>query len=119
MEIKNKTQADKAKADCKKMGTRAALVSAIGGAIPLPGVDVIADIGVLLKVLPRISKRFGLTKEQIEELDDQERLLVFNIIKKIGARFVGQVITKEILGTLIKRMGLKIATRQIAVSAVL
>lgn len=109
-----KTEADKIKQECKKMSTKAAFLSAGGGAIPIPGVDIGADIAILLGILPKISKRFNLSKEHIDELDDQTRLLVFNAIKTVGAELVGRAITKEVLMTIIKRMGIKVATRQVA-----
>jgi len=109
-----KTEADKIKKECKKTSTKAAFISAAGGAVPIPGVDIGTDVAILLKTLPKISRRFNLSNEQIDELDDQGRLLVFNAIKRAGAELIGRAITKDVIITIFKRMGLKVATRQVA-----
>lgn len=109
-----KKVAEKIKIECKKLSTKRAFVSALGGAVPLPGVDIAADITILLNILPKISKKFGLSTEQIDEMDDQARLLVFNAIKAVGAELIGRAITKDVLIAILKRMGIKIATRQVA-----
>jgi uncharacterized protein (DUF697 family) len=112
--IMTKIEAENIKKDCKKLTTKAALLSAGGGAIPLPGVDIGTDIAILIRILPKISNRFGLSKKQIDELDERKRLLIFKAIKTVGAELVGRVITKDILITILKRMGIKITSRQIA-----
>lgn len=100
--------------ECKKMTTKAALLSAAGGAIPAPGVDVATDIVILLKLIPKISRKFGLSKEQIDEYDDEFKILIFDLLKKGGAKFVGRYITKELIKAILKRMGIRIAARQVA-----
>jgi uncharacterized protein (DUF697 family) len=109
-----KAEADKIKKECKKSSTKAAFISAGGGAIPIPGIDIGTDVAILLKILPKISSRFNLSEQHINELDDQARLLVFNAIKRAGAELVGRAITKDVLMTILKRMGIKVATRQVA-----
>ena len=108
-----KKEAELIKKECKKLSTKASLLSAGGGAIPLPGIDIGADVAILLRVLPKISKRFNLSQEQIDELDEQAKLLVLNAIKRAGAELIGRAITKDILISILKRMGIKIASEQI------
>jgi hypothetical protein len=72
--------------ECRKMTTKAALLSAVGATIPAPGVDVAADITILLKFIPKISRKFGLSKEQIDEYDDEFKILIFDLLKKGGIR---------------------------------
>ncbi|MHB8882045.1 MAG: hypothetical protein ACYC69_11120 [Thermodesulfovibrionales bacterium] len=100
--------------ECRKMTTKAALLSAGGGAIPAPGVDVAADIAILLKLIPQINRKFGLSKEQIDEYNDEFKILVFDLLKKGGARFAGRYITKELIIAILKRMGIRITAKQIA-----
>ncbi len=110
---KNKSQLEVITKKCRKLTSKAALLSAGGGAIPLPGVDVAVDVGILLKILPQINRHFGLDKEQVSMLDDQFKIIVYNVIKEIGTRFVGKAITKDIIISLIKKMGVKIASKQV------
>lgn len=98
--------------ECRRMTTKAALLSAGGGAIPAPGVDVAADIAILLKLIPKISRKFGLSKEQIDEYDDEFKIFVFDLLKKGGTKFAGRYITKELIIAILKRMGIRITAKQ-------
>ena len=51
---------------CRRLVTQRALLAAGVAAVPVPGIDWITDVGMLLKVIPEINQKFGLTPEQIE-----------------------------------------------------
>lgn len=99
--------------DCKKLVNKAALMSAGGGSLPVPAVDVAVDVAILLKVLPEINERFGLSNDQVSQYDDQFKILVYNFIKSAGAKLAGRVITKELIISILKKMGIKIASKQL------
>ena len=99
--------------ECRKMTTKAALLSAVGATIPAPGVDVAADITILLKFIPKISRKFGLSKEQIDEYDDEFKILIFDLLKKGGTKFAGQYMTKKLFEAIMKRMGIRITARSV------
>jgi len=99
--------------DCKKLVNKAALVSAGGGSLPVPVLDVAVDISILLRVLPEINQRFGLSNDQVSQYDDQFKILVYNFIKTAGAKLAGKVISKELIITLLKKAGIRIASKQV------
>lgn len=99
--------------DCKKLVNKAALVSAGGGSLPVPVLDVAVDISILLRVLPEINQRFGLSNDQVSQYDDQFKILVYNFIKTAGAKLAGKVISKELILTILKKMGIRIASKQV------
>lgn len=100
--------------ECKSMVTKRALVSGTAAAVPVPGVDVAVDLGLLLELLPKISKRFGLDAEQIEQLDAESKALVYQALKAVGAQLAGRIITKDLILTLIKRAGLQMTSKQVS-----
>lgn len=51
---------------CRAMVKKRATASGGVALIPIPGADMAADIGMLLELIPAISRKFGLTPEQIE-----------------------------------------------------
>lgn len=58
------------------MVTHRAQMSGGAAAIPIPGAaaaSALADGGMLFDLLPRINRAFGLSVEQIDELDEQTR----------------------------------------------
>ena len=51
---------DRIRDDSKRLVTTRSMMSAGAAVVPIPGADIVADIGLLTKLLPEISKRFGL-----------------------------------------------------------
>lgn len=100
--------------ECKKITTGAAIISALGGAVPVPAGDVAVDIYVLIKYLDKISKRFGLSPEQINTYDEKLKILVYEIIKKMGAKLAGKYITKELVVAILKKLGIRVTVKQVA-----
>ena len=53
---------------CRRLVSRRALMAAGVAVVPLPGIDWVTDVAVLMKLIPDINHAFGLTPEQIERL---------------------------------------------------
>lgn len=100
--------------DSKKIAKKAATASAVGGLSPMPGTDIAVDMTVLLSVLNKINRRFGLTPEQIDTYDEKIKLAIYEALKKVGARLAGKYITKEVIIAILKRLGIRITARQLA-----
>ena len=66
---KDPKKLEQVRRECRGMVLRRATTSAGASVIPLPGLDIAADIGLLLQLLPAINRKFGLSPEQIEKLD--------------------------------------------------
>jgi hypothetical protein len=58
--------------------------------VPLPGIDVAGDVALLMELIPAINRKFGLTPEQIDRLDTTRRVMVYAMLKKVGAGLVGR-----------------------------
>nr|WP_298376107.1 hypothetical protein [uncultured Halomonas sp.] len=109
-----KKELERVKKECKSMVTKRASLSAGAAVIPLPGVDIGSDIALLVEMIPAINKKFGLTPEQIEQMDTETKLLVMGIISNIGSQMAGKTITKKIITSVLKKMGVKVATKSVA-----
>lgn len=98
---------------CKSMVNKRATASAAAAVIPLPGVDIGADVAIMLELLPSINRRFGLSPEQIDQLDSETKRQVFVILTSLGSKLVGKTITKEAVTLLLKKVGTRVATKQV------
>jgi uncharacterized protein (DUF697 family) len=105
---------NKAREECRAMVLRRAATSAGASVIPLPGLDIAADVGLLMKLLPAINRKFGLTPEQIEKLDPQSKLVVYALISRGGKSLVGRAITKKVVLLALKRVGIRMTAKQAA-----
>lgn len=106
-------QLNQIREECKSMVTKRAAASSFAAIVPIPGTNIVADIGMLMQLLPEINKKFGLSKEEIEQLDENSKIIIAQFMKEAGSLFVGKVITKELVLQALQGMAKKIAIQQI------
>lgn len=99
---------------CRRMVRRRALLAAGVAMVPVPGLDWLTDVGVLVELLPRINQQFGLTPEQIERLAPERRLVVYKAISAGGGMLIGKLVTRDLVLMLLKMVGVRLTTQQAA-----
>lgn len=104
---------DRIRASCKAMVRRRAATSGGMSLIPIPGLDIAGDVGLLLQMIPAINQRFGLTPEQIEELDPRHKVLIYAMLKKVGSDLAGRAITRQLAVAALKKVSSRLATKQV------
>ena len=101
-------------ARCRRIVTQRALFAAGVAMVPVPGLDWVTDVGVLVKLLPDINRAFGLSPEQIERLAPERRLVVYKAISTGGGLLVGRLVTREMVLGLLKMVGVRLTAQQAA-----
>ena len=99
---------------CRRLVTKRAMLAAGVAMVPIPGLDWITDIGVLARLLPEINEEFGLTPAQIEHLAPDRRIVVYKALSVGGGLLVGKVVTRGLVMTLLKTVGVRLTTQQAA-----
>ncbi len=99
---------------CRKMVTKRAMFAAGVAMVPLPGLDWLTDISVLVHLLPKINAEFGLSAEQVERLAPDRRLVVYKAISAGGGMLVGRMVTRELVLTVLRMVGVRLTTQQAA-----
>ena len=97
---------------CRTLVTQRALRAAGVAVVPIPGLDWVTDVGVLVKVIPRINEAFGLTPEQIERLAPDRRIVVYKAITTAGGLLIGRLITREIVLQVLRVVGVRLTVQQ-------
>jgi uncharacterized protein (DUF697 family) len=97
---------------CRRLVTKRALLAAGVAAVPLPGLDWLTDIGVLVNLLPRINTEFGLSPEQIERLAPDRKLAVFKAVTVGGGMLVGRIVTRELIMATLRLVGVRLTAQQ-------
>jgi hypothetical protein len=100
---------DRVTNECYSMVTTRAGLSGAVAAVPMPGVELAADVAILLRLLPAISRRFGLSPEQIDQYEAQTKMFLYNVIVELGSKVAVKVITQEVVLYLLKRVGVNVA----------
>ncbi|MGE5865485.1 MAG: hypothetical protein ACM32J_10360 [Rhizobacter sp.] len=101
-------------ATCRRRVRQRALLAAGVSFVPLPGLDWLADVSVLMKLIPEINEAFGLSPEQIERLAPHRRVAVFKALSAGGSLLVGRVVTRSLLLKLLRLVGVRLTAQQAA-----
>lgn len=112
--IESLEELERVRHNCQALVRRRARVAAALAAVPVPGVDLAGDLALLLEVIPAINRRFGLTPEQIESLENPTKVVIYRVIRKVGARFVGQMVTADLIISGISTFGVSLAAEAVA-----
>ena len=99
---------------CRRLVNKRALMAAGVAVVPIPGVDWVTDVAVLLKLIPEINRAFGLTPEQIERLAPDRRVVVYKAISAGSGMLVGRLVTRDLIVKLLKLVGVRLTTQQAA-----
>jgi uncharacterized protein (DUF697 family) len=91
-----------------------AAISAGISAVPIPGVDVVADLTSFASMVEDINRDFGLTPEQIEALQPHMRVVTYQAMAALGGTLVGKLVTKELVLKLLQKSGTKLAAKSAA-----
>ena len=76
----NLEELERIKTECMQLVQKRALLSGVAAAVPLPGVDISADITIMVELLTEINKRFGLSEEQLSQMDLERKKVLLVII---------------------------------------
>jgi uncharacterized protein (DUF697 family) len=112
--ISSLKELDRVRAECRKLVTKRSLMAAGAAVVPIPGVDIVADISLLATMLPEISKRFELDHEQVEKLEPQVAEKILVMASSMGNNLIGRTVTKRIVTALLRRVGKRVAAASIA-----
>ena len=109
--IETREELDAIKKSCQTMVTKSASLSAGTAIIPVPGLDIGSDVAILMRIIPKINSKFGLTPEQIDGLDTDSKLFVMTAISNTGSKMAGKYITQNLIISLLSKMGVRVAAK--------
>ena len=112
--IHSLSELDAIRTECRRMVTKRAAISAGVSVVPVPGADLIADVGLLTKLLPAISEKFGLREDQVRKMDTTRAQQVLAIAGTLGNNVIGRAVTKRVVIAVLRRMGVRVATASVA-----
>ena len=98
----------------RKLLHRRAVVAAAASVVPVPGLDWAVDAALLSRLIPQINAEFGLTAEQIDQLDPKKREQVQKAVGLVGSVLIGKLITRELVLRATQTVGLRLSTKQVA-----
>ncbi|WP_230458989.1 YcjF family protein [Terrilactibacillus tamarindi] len=107
------SQLDKIQNECQTLVNKRASISAIAAVVPLPGVDIGADMALMMNLLNKINHKFGLSPGQIGKLDASVKAQIMVILTSAGTQLAGKIISKKTVTMLLKKVGKHMAVKQV------
>jgi hypothetical protein len=98
----------------RKLLNRRALVGAVAGTIPIPGLDWAVDAALLSRLVPAINAEFGLTPQQLDALPAHRRDQVEKALAMVGSVLIGKFVTRDLILRMAQKAGMRLTTRQAA-----
>lgn len=98
----------------RKLLNKRAMVAAAASAVPVPGLDWAVDAAMLSKLIPEINKEFGLTPQQLDQLDPTKREQVQKAVALVGSVLIGKLISRELVLKAAAKIGMRLTTKQLA-----
>ena len=98
----------------RKLLNRRAMVAAAASAVPVPGLDWAVDAALLSKLIPEINKEFGLTPQQLDQLDPNKRDQVQKAVTMVGSVLIGKLISRDLVLKAATKIGMRLTSKQLA-----
>lgn len=98
----------------RKLLNKRAMVAAAASAVPVPGLDWAVDAAMLSKLIPEINREFGLTPQQLDQLDPTKREQVQKAVTLVGSVLIGKFISRDLILKAATKIGMRLTTKQLA-----
>lgn len=105
-------QIDAAARRSRQLLHRRALAGAIASTVPIPGLDWAVDAALLSRLVPRISKEFGLSAEQLDALEPSRREGIQKAVAAVGSVLIGKLVTREMIIRLLQKAATRMAAKR-------
>jgi uncharacterized protein (DUF697 family) len=99
---------------CLALVKKRAAMSAAVAAVPVPGLDLLADITGFAALVDQVNAEFGLTQKQIERLNPRLRIIAYKAAASVGGMLVGKLITRGLVLRLFQRVAGRMAVKTTA-----
>lgn len=99
---------------CLALVKKRAAMSAAVAAVPVPGLDLLADITGFAALVDEVNAEFGLTQKQIERLHPRLRVIAYKAAASVGGMLVGKLVTRGAVARLFKVVAGRMAVKTTA-----
>ena len=105
---------DTTRSRCLVLVKKRAAMSAAVAAVPVPGLDLLADITGFAALVDQINAEFGLTQQQIERLNPRMRVIAYKAAASVGGMLVGKLVTRGAVARLFRVVAGRMAVKTTA-----
>ncbi len=107
--IQSVVELDRVRRECRRLVTTRALAAAATSVVPIPGVDIAVDVGLLTSLLKQINERFGLSEQQVERMDPGAARKALLVAAGLGNGVIGCAVSRRLISIVLKRVAKRLA----------
>ena len=97
----------------RKILHKRAVMAGFASTVPLPGLDWAVDAALLSKLIPEINRQFGLSPQQLDQLEPKQRDQVQKAVALVGAVLIGKLISRDLVAKMVTKVGTRMASKQL------
>ena len=105
---------DELRQACRALARRRALLAAASSLVPVPGVDLVADLALLTRLIGRINDHFGLSEAQLARLSPARQALAYRLLTGAGGTLARRLTTPVLIGRLLRLAGIRLTAMEAA-----
>jgi len=105
---------DATRTRCLALVKKRAAMSAAVAAVPVPGLDLLADITGFATLVDEVNAEFGLSQQQIERLHPRMRVIAYKAAASVGGMLVGKLVTRGAVARLFRLVAGRMAVKTTA-----
>ena len=98
--------------ECRTLARRRALLAAASSLIPVPGVDLVADLALLTRLIERINTHFGFTEAQIDALSPARQATLYRLMTVGGGTLAARLTTPGLVVAILRRIGIRLTVME-------
>lgn len=111
--ITSMRELNQARDDCYAMVRQRASISAGTSAVPAIGLDIAADVAILMELIPAVNRRFGLSKDQIAAYEPDVKDVITANRHSVGVSMVGTEVTKTLVTYALRKIASRAVMKQV------
>ncbi|WP_414051216.1 DUF697 domain-containing protein [Macrococcus animalis] len=101
---KNETDLIERRERSEKLIHNKSLMSSAAAVIPIPGIDVSADMKLMTDIIEEINSEYGLSHKQVSGYSDEMKQKIIFSAAKTGSDFIGKKVTKGLVAVIFKML---------------
>lgn len=101
---KNETELIERRERAEKLIHNKSLMSSAAAVVPIPGIDVTADMKIMTDIIEEINAEYGLSHKQVSGYTDEMKQKIVLSAAKTGSDFIGKKITTGLVTVLFKTL---------------
>ena len=98
--------------ECRALARRRALLAAASSLLPIPGIDLVADVALLTRVIERINSHFGFDEAHIGRLSAARQAAMYRLMATAGDTLAARLTRPGLVVAILRMIGVRLTVME-------